>query len=668
MKSITNLGFLGIGLLLLAGCGKIERDLKPEEIWSRVSPSVVRVEAKSLEGDTVIGSGFVCELQGKKFILSNRHVVLGAKEVRVGSSEDTLVVAPSYRISPELDLALIDLPPSLQIAPLRTRAGGLKIGERVFAIGFPLGLNKSITQGLVSSETEKLVQFDASISSGSSGGPLVDKAGAALGVVTAGSKSSGEEIAQNLNFAIKTAFVPKAELFKEPIVRFYDAWRALVTIENKLINDLQDLRVFDVETCVQAEVALPLAFALDKDMANLDPGKKKEVRTSTKASYAEELDRVIQRHGSLESGVKSVVAFLRSKVSEFGKVPELFAGLGSDDLLRSFVDHERVYNPYDRYIWDIKLSQISPLLKVSIEFAKAKYEDKAFQIEFDWKLVGRLKSGDTNIIAAFRRVHEWKSAGERNTVRLPYDKLRANCSDDELVKTSRLCGQKFCERSGATQHTGSEKVSVTETISEGGGFESEITEMFTPPLDRIERGDVAGSIRSIMNEVELRRYPNLKALAFLHACQGDFEKAYNLYAKAYTETLNMINPFSLRHDYSELRFDIRWDLVWPDSVNWTQYPDAVRRNLADWQRFTKAKPAFLLTKVRLADAIASPVFKELSEFEKCWLLGEQRKNALNDGKMNLEEFGERLSRFEATIKQNPEAYKLYQKYSRGNGL
>ena len=114
----------------------------------------------------MIGSGFVCELQGRKFVLSNRHVVLGAKEIRVGKSEKELVSAPSYRISPDIDLALIDLPTELAITPLKTRKDGVKIGERVFAVGFPLGLGKSITQGLVSSETEQLVQFDAPIASG----------------------------------------------------------------------------------------------------------------------------------------------------------------------------------------------------------------------------------------------------------------------------------------------------------------------------------------------------------------------------------------------------------------------------------------------------------------------------------------------------------------------
>ena len=183
--------------------------------------------------------------------------------------------APSYRISPDIDLALIDLPTELAIPPLKTRKDGVKIGERVFAVGFPMGLSKSITQGLVSSETEQLVQFDAPVSSGNSGGPLLDKDGLVLGVVTAGSVSSTDEVVQNLNFAIKTSFVPRAELFNDPIVGFYDAWRELVKVENKLTDELQDRRVFDVEACVQEDMALPLVFTSDTNLSNLDPRKEK---------------------------------------------------------------------------------------------------------------------------------------------------------------------------------------------------------------------------------------------------------------------------------------------------------------------------------------------------------------------------------------------------------
>ena len=159
-----------------------------------------------------------------------------------------------------------------------------------------------------------------------------------LGVVTAGSVSTPDEIAQNLNFAIKTAFIPKADLFNDPIIGFYDAWRELVKFENRLIDELHDRRVFDVEACVQAEITLPLILDLDSDMANANPEKKKEVERFVKASYEQNLSRVIERYGSLQAGVKSVESFLRSKVTELDKVPGFFAGVsGSDGLLKSFV-------------------------------------------------------------------------------------------------------------------------------------------------------------------------------------------------------------------------------------------------------------------------------------------------------------------------------------------
>ena len=163
--------------------------------------------------------------------------------------------------------------------------------------------------------------------------------------------------------------------------------------------------------------------------------------------------------------LKPVVNFLRSKIADFDNVPDMFAGLGEDELLRSFVGDKRESN---FYTWNIRPSEISPLLKVSIEFAKAKYEDKAFQIEFDWQVVGRLKSGDTNIIAAFRRVDDAKTVGERTTVRLPYDSLPAICTDNELVRISRLCGQEFHYRSAAPRHTLPDKATINEEISETG--------------------------------------------------------------------------------------------------------------------------------------------------------------------------------------------------------
>ena len=72
--------------LLIAACTLTAHALEPDETWERVNGSVVFVKATPLDGEVVTGSGFVSEIGGKKCILSNRHVVVGAKSVQVGHS------------------------------------------------------------------------------------------------------------------------------------------------------------------------------------------------------------------------------------------------------------------------------------------------------------------------------------------------------------------------------------------------------------------------------------------------------------------------------------------------------------------------------------------------------------------------------------------------------
>ena len=475
-------------------------------------------------------------------------------------------------------------------------------------------------------------------------------------MVTAGSVSSTDEVVQNLNFAIKTSFIPRAELFNDPIVGFYDAWRELVKVENKLTDELQDRRVFDVEACVQEDMALPLVFTSDTNLSNLDPEKKKEVERLLKTQYEQNLSRVIERYGSLQAGVNSVVPFLRNKVSELDKVPGIFAGVSSSDALLK--DFGRDGRNDTLFTWDVQPSEIVPLLKTSIEFAKAKYEDEAFKIEFCSKVINQLKNGDTNMIAAFKKADD-KSIGERTTVRLPYDELGTNPTIEQQVRIYFLCDQRYGQRSTGPHLFGLEKDSVTKSTSEYGGFEGWITGMFSrKSLERAEHGDIHSAIEYMMNEVELKRYPDLSTFAFLKTCNGDFNNAYEMYAKAYTSTLGRVDAFSLDHDYTVNRSLILRNVVGntrQDSI----YPEQVRSNLAAWENYIQAKPVSSIQKMPLAEAIVSSRFGELNEFEKCWVLDTEYRKAFSG---NLEGFSDSLSQFEATLKNNPEAFKLYKTY------
>ncbi len=200
-----------------------ECDLGASEVFTELSPSVVEIFSLSINPFLV--SGRVTPRGGTGFlvddclIVTNYHVVAGAHEI-VAFDREEAIPAKILGADPSLDLAVlapwwpIDRP-AIVFSSDRT----IEIGEPVFALGYPMGLGESITQGIVSGVSRVLprttsswlspyIQTDAAISPGSSGGPLVDACGKVIGVMTAGIAAEG---AQNLGFAIPAAVV-------EPIV------------------------------------------------------------------------------------------------------------------------------------------------------------------------------------------------------------------------------------------------------------------------------------------------------------------------------------------------------------------------------------------------------------------------------------------------------------------
>ncbi len=157
------------------------------------------------------GSGVV--LDGQGHILTNFHVVEGAREIQVllhdGSAHEARVVG----VDPATDVAVlrIDAPPnSLQPAAFGT-SHDLRVGQRVFAIGNPFGLERTLTTGIISSLNRSLptktgrtiksiIQTDAAINPGNSGGPLLDSGGLLIGMTTAIASRTGQS--SGVGFAI----------------------------------------------------------------------------------------------------------------------------------------------------------------------------------------------------------------------------------------------------------------------------------------------------------------------------------------------------------------------------------------------------------------------------------------------------------------------------------
>jgi len=147
------------------------------------------------------GSGFVWDDQGN--IITNYHVIAGASEARIRLNDGRDYPASLVGASPLHDLAVLrikvpsDRPPPL---PLGT-SFDLRVGQRVYAIGNPFGLDWTMTTGIVSAldraldsdegTIEHLIQTDAAINPGNSGGPLLDSAGRLIGMNTAIFSPSG---------------------------------------------------------------------------------------------------------------------------------------------------------------------------------------------------------------------------------------------------------------------------------------------------------------------------------------------------------------------------------------------------------------------------------------------------------------------------------------------
>jgi S1-C subfamily serine protease len=192
------------------------QELSVSEVAAAVGPSVVTISVDIEAGVTgeAVGTGLVVSPDGE--ILTNAHVVVDASEIRVRLAGDTEPTeAQLVALDVGNDLALLKINGSnLPVAPFAP-AGQVALGDEVVAIGFALDLDgdPSVTLGIVSAldrtlitqnegALDGLIQTDAAISSGNSGGPLVDASGRVVGVNTAVARSDVSTAATNVGFAI----------------------------------------------------------------------------------------------------------------------------------------------------------------------------------------------------------------------------------------------------------------------------------------------------------------------------------------------------------------------------------------------------------------------------------------------------------------------------------
>ena len=248
--------------------------LSATEAYNKVAPAAVVVSTKSVtqgyfmhtqevEG---IGSGFIINEEG--YILTNYHVIQGAQEISVTLSNDVTTTAQVVNYDENQDVAMIKITDESVEIPATVELGdsdALQPGEEVIAIGTPLSteLSSTVTKGIISATsrsvavesgvTMNLIQTDAAINAGNSGGPLVNTKGEVVGINS--SKISGEAV-EGIGFSIPINDIKdKIESLSKPILNLGISVRTIDESLSKQLNMEQGLYIVEVTEFSSAEKA-----------------------------------------------------------------------------------------------------------------------------------------------------------------------------------------------------------------------------------------------------------------------------------------------------------------------------------------------------------------------------------------------------------------------------
>jgi S1-C subfamily serine protease len=235
-----------VGLILLGAILAMPRGMTPHDVdaaikgaieaippkptaadaYEKIRPSVVLVTARAedeVEGPKELteahdeparGTGVIMVESG--IILTNLHVVAGAKRIHVTFFDGLVSEAEVIGTRPEHDLAVLqakELPDDIVPATMRSTAG-LRPGDEVLAVGYPFGIGPSASSGVISGlkrdyvspegqrVLSNLIQFDAAVNPGNSGGPLVTTEGEVIGIVTGLLNPTEQRVFIGIGFAV----------------------------------------------------------------------------------------------------------------------------------------------------------------------------------------------------------------------------------------------------------------------------------------------------------------------------------------------------------------------------------------------------------------------------------------------------------------------------------
>ena len=212
-------------------------ELSKREIVKQIAPSVVHIESQSVKPSGYsgvlagrirkveeTGSGVIVELYGKKYVLSNRHIVadVDVDAIKIKLS-DRRVLRPLRILSnADFDVALLEIEAENLVPARIGNSDSVEIPDEILTFGSPFGLSGSVSTGVISAKGRRKIpqgdqavpiqsffQTDASVNPGNSGGPMVNRSGEVVGIITAiassGGGSEGVAFAIPINSVLRSA-------------------------------------------------------------------------------------------------------------------------------------------------------------------------------------------------------------------------------------------------------------------------------------------------------------------------------------------------------------------------------------------------------------------------------------------------------------------------------
>ncbi|MEM7738124.1 MAG: trypsin-like peptidase domain-containing protein [Deinococcota bacterium] len=266
---------------LIDALGRDIAERRVMDVYERTSPAVVNITTRVLRRDFFhgvipeegAGSGFVFDADGH--ILTNYHVIRRAQQIEVSFGDDTVLEAEIVGTDPRNDIAVLRVSaPAGLLTPLEFGdSDNLQVGQRAIAIGNPFGqFGRTLTTGVISAldrnlrgpedrEIGGIIQTDAAINRGNSGGPLLDSNGQVIGMNTAIFSPSGTN--SGVGFAIPVSTIQRVLPELLTVGRYRHPWlgiRYVYPISERLQETL-NLPVSEGLVLVQVFSDSPLADA-----------------------------------------------------------------------------------------------------------------------------------------------------------------------------------------------------------------------------------------------------------------------------------------------------------------------------------------------------------------------------------------------------------------------